>query len=64
MQSWSYLWQSQWEVQCNMFNENSIVVKVWADAVLKGDKELSDVPNLSNLIAVVTILVEGGENNV
>lgn len=47
-----------------MFNENSIVVKVWADAVLKGDKELSDVPNLSNLIAVVTILVEGGENNV
>lgn len=47
-----------------MFNENSIVVKVWADAVLKGDKELSEVPNLSNLIAVVTILVEGGENNV
>lgn len=47
-----------------MFNENSIVVKVWADAVLKGDKELSDVPDLSNLIAVVTIIVEGGENNV
>ena len=47
-----------------MFNENSIVVKVWADAVLKGDKDLSEVPNLSNLIAVVTIIVEGGENNV
>ncbi|UYO61788.1 hypothetical protein LNN31_13485 [Acetobacterium wieringae] len=47
-----------------MFNENSIVVKVWADAVLKGDKELNDVPNLSNLIAVVTAIVEGGEINV
>lgn len=47
-----------------MFNENSIVAKVWADAVLKGDKDLSEVPNLSNLIAVVTTIVEGGENNV
>lgn len=47
-----------------MFNENSIVAKVWADAVLKGDKKLSDVPNLSNLIAVVTAIVEGGEVNV
>jgi hypothetical protein len=47
-----------------MFNENSIVAKVWADAVLKGDKELSEVPNLYNLIAIVTIIVEGGENNV
>ena len=47
-----------------MFNEDSIVVKVWADAVLKGDKKLSDVPDLSNLIAVVTAIVEGGENNV
>ena len=47
-----------------MFNENSIVVKVWADAVLKGDKDLSEVPNLSNLIAVVTAIVEGGEINV
>ena len=47
-----------------MFNENSIVVKVWADAVMKGDKKLSEVPNLSNLIAVVTTIVEGGENNV
>lgn len=47
-----------------MFNENSIVVKVWADAVLKGDKKLSEVPNLSNLIAVVTTIVEGGTSNV
>ena len=47
-----------------MFNENSIVVKVWADAVMKEDKELSDVPNLSNLIAIVTTIVDGGENNV
>lgn len=47
-----------------MFSENSIVVKVWADAVMNGEKELSDVPNLSNLITVVTIIVGGGENNV
>jgi hypothetical protein len=47
-----------------MFTVDSIVVKVWVDAVLKGDKELSDVPNLSNLIAVVTTIVEGGESNV
>lgn len=47
-----------------MFNKNSIVVKVWANEVMKGNKELSDVPNLSNLIVVVTLIVEGGENNV
>lgn len=47
-----------------MFNENSIVVKVWADAVKKGEKQLSDVPNLYNLIAVVTTIVDGGEDNV
>lgn len=50
-----------------MFNENSIVVKVWAGEIIAGRKELSDVPNLSNLIAVVTAVVnsmEGGETNV
>lgn len=44
-----------------MFNKNSVVANVWADAVKKGDKRLEEVPNLSNLIAVVTEIVEGGE---
>lgn len=44
-----------------MFHEKSIVANVWADAVKKGDRELEEVPNLSNLVAVVTQIVEGGE---
>lgn len=40
-----------------MFNEKSVVARVWADAVKKGNKQLSEVPNLSNLIDIVTILV-------
>lgn len=44
-----------------MFNEKSIVVKVWTNAVLKGDKNLNEVPDLSNLIDIVTLLVEEGE---
>ncbi len=44
-----------------MFTRNSVVVKVWTNAVLKGDKTIDEVPNLSNLIDVVTILVEEGE---
>ncbi|WP_255425167.1 hypothetical protein [Sporosarcina obsidiansis] len=44
-----------------MFNKNSMVVRVWADAVKKGDKELSEVPNLSNLIEVVTSIIEEAE---
>ncbi|WP_180968056.1 hypothetical protein [Cytobacillus massiliigabonensis] len=32
-----------------MFNENSVVVKVWFTAVLAGTYKYSDVPNLSNL---------------
>lgn len=50
-----------------MFTENSIVVKVWASEIVAKRKALSDVPNLSNLIAVVTAVVismEGGEINV
>lgn len=47
-----------------MFTVNSIVAKTWAEAVKKGDKQLADVPNLSNLIAVVTQLVEGVEADV
>lgn len=44
-----------------MFNEKSMVVRVWADAVKKGDKELSEVPNLSNLIEVVTSIIKEAE---
>lgn len=32
-----------------MFNENSIVVKVWFSAVLAGAYQYSQVPNLLNL---------------
>lgn len=47
-----------------MFTVKSVVARIWADAVLKGDKTLEEVPNLSNLIAIVTIIVEGVETNV
>ncbi|URN85142.1 hypothetical protein [Acetobacterium wieringae] len=47
-----------------MFNANSIVVKAWVEAIQKGSKTLEEVPNLSNLIAVVTAIVEGGASNV
>ncbi|WP_419957203.1 hypothetical protein [Psychrobacillus psychrotolerans] len=47
-----------------MFTKNSVIVQTWAKAVRNGDKELSEVPNLSNLVAVVTEIVEGGEQNV
>lgn len=44
-----------------MFNQNSMVVKAWVNAILKGDKTIDEVPNLSNLIAIVTIIIEGVE---
>lgn len=44
-----------------MFNESSIIVKIWTNAVIKGEKQLEEVPNVSNLVEVVTNLVEGGE---
>lgn len=47
-----------------MFTEKSIIVKVWGNAVLKGDKQIEEVPNLSNLIAVVTAIVEEVEADV
>jgi len=43
-----------------MFNENSVVVQVWVKAVQNGTKTLAEVPNLSNLIEVVTSIIEGG----
>lgn len=36
-----------------MFNENSVIVKVWFTAVLSGVYKYRDVPDLSNLRAVV-----------
>ncbi|MEH6944768.1 hypothetical protein [Bacillus sp. JJ722] len=36
-----------------MFNENSIVVRVWFTAVLAGTYTFAQVPNLSNLRDVV-----------
>ena len=47
-----------------MFTKNSVIVQTWVKAVRNGDKKLSEVPNLSNLVAVVTEVVEGGEPNV
>lgn len=44
-----------------MFNENSVIVEVWVKAVRDGVKTIDEVPNLSNLIAVVTQVVEGGQ---
>lgn len=44
-----------------MFTENSIVVKAWVEEIQKGNRTLEEVPNLSNLIDVVTGIVEGGE---
>ena len=41
-----------------MFTRESVVARVWANAVIKGDKKLDEVPNLSNLITIVTLLVQ------
>lgn len=43
-----------------MFNKDSVIVQVWVKAVQDGTKNLSDVPNLSNLREVVISIVEGG----
>lgn len=44
-----------------MFNTSSTLAKVWAEAVRKGEKQLEEVPNLSNLRDVVNTILEGGE---
>lgn len=41
-----------------MLTKNSIVAKVWANAVLQGNKTITDVPDLSNLIEIVTMIIE------
>lgn len=40
-----------------MFNENSGLVKVWVSLVLAGTYTLEQVPELSNLRAVVTQVI-------
>lgn len=42
-----------------IFSESSVVVRVWVDAIKRGDKEIEDVPELSNLIQIVTKIIEG-----
>jgi len=47
-----------------MFNEDSVVVRVWVEAIQEGEKTLEEVPDLSNLRTVVKQVVEGGETSV
>lgn len=47
-----------------MFTTESAVANIWANAVKRGDKQLEEVPNLSNLIDVVTQIIEGDVENV
>ena len=47
-----------------MFNKESLVVEVWVNAIKKGDKKIEEVPNISNLIEVVTNIIEGVEEDV
>ena len=42
-----------------VFSEKSVVVQVWVDAIKRGDKELEDVPELSNLVSIVTKIIKG-----
>lgn len=44
-----------------MFTVDSQVAKIWANAVMKGDKTIEEIPNLSNLIVIVTTIIEGAE---
>lgn len=47
-----------------MFNKNSMIVKAWVDVIKRGDKTIDDIPNLSNLIDVVTTIMAEVEANV
>lgn len=46
------------------FTKDSVVAKTWAGAVKRGEKTIEDVPNLYNLIAVVTSIIEEVKVNV
>ena len=41
-----------------MFNENSGLVLVWVNEIKLGNKELNDVPEISNLKEIVSELVK------
>ena len=47
-----------------MFTVDSVVPNVWANAIKRGEKTIEDVPNLSNLIDIVTKIIEGVVENV
>ncbi len=40
-----------------MFDENSGLVKIWVRLIKEGKRELSEVPDLSNLKTVVESLI-------
>ena len=42
-----------------MFHKDSVIVRVWVDAIKRGDKTIEDVPQLSNLIEIVTTIIKG-----
>lgn len=44
-----------------MFNRNSMVVRAWVDKIREGERTLEEVPNLSNLIDVVTEIIREGD---
>lgn len=41
-----------------MFDENSGLVKIWVRAIQNGSRTLIDVPDIQNLRAVVTSIVQ------
>lgn len=47
-----------------MFTTTSVIANTWADAVIRGEKTIEEVPNLSNLRIIVSEIVEGDEYNV
>lgn len=47
-----------------MFTTDSVVANAWANAIKRGEKTIEDVPNLSNLIEIVTTIIKGDVENV
>lgn len=44
-----------------MFNESSVVVRVWVAKIKKGDYTMEQVPNLSNLREIVALVLSKEE---
>ena len=40
-----------------MFTRDSMVVRAWVDKIREGERALEEVPNLSNLIDIVTEII-------